>query len=70
VPDLSCQQGLYCACLNELCPGFYEVHNPDDVCAEQLDDGEDCENGYECLGGYCVSNECAGEAPVTPNCSR
>lgn len=69
-PDVSCQEGLYCACLSMYCPSTSVGHNAEDVCAAKLPDGESCLRNEECTSGFCSSalSECA--PPPATNCSR
>jgi len=70
MPLTSCQEGLYCACLADECPAVSSGHDPEDVCVLQLEDGEYCTSGEECVSGFCSStlSECAEPPPA--NCSR
>jgi hypothetical protein len=74
VPRLSCEDGLYCACLSDSCPGISSGHDPADVCVAQKDDGEMCLSADECQSDYCQAGDsedtCALPPGPTPNCSR
>lgn len=70
VAERACQDGLFCECLSPDCPTISSSHQPQDVCAPRRADGQVCTYGYECSGGYCVSQECTSTAPVTATCTR
>jgi|GEM_PF-3928101 len=74
LPLVSCEEGLYCACLSDTCPGISSSHEPDDVCVPQKDDGESCLSDDECASSYCEPGEsedaCAPPPGPAPNCSR
>jgi len=69
-PVTSCQEGLYCACLADGCPGVSSGHDPEDVCVLKVENGESCSSSEECISGYCSSplGECAEPPPA--NCTR
>jgi len=66
----ACQDGLYCACLADGCPSVSGDHDPEDLCALQLENGEYCTTGEECSSAYCspAEDECADPPP--DNCTR